>query len=476
MANEIFVSDSKRRNLPRIFRQLGIKQFEVAKAVGISPASISRFTAIGADRINLRPEKLQKLVNVLKEQLAKCRTLKNLSFAELEEKRKTDRNAVEAAGAMTRDSIKELEIDIAELLMGDSDSDNASSPMLVTPGGALAVQAKNYVPRKADREIEEILRDVRSPSSVVLGPIHGGTSSFLERVYQRARDTRGCWACIVHFEAAFVKGETFTQLDLFRFLFGEMGVPDDLLAGDSLDVHDMKDAFDAWAETAWRDAARVVIVVDGLDEIFKNAGALVDPLAVANWFQSLRNRAASGTAPYNKLALFVALTGATWSAAHGSPYATNAGALDLIKFSQQEVVEVFKQLQVDIDGDGIARVYELFRGHPYLTQLFAWSMRDGSSSEAAVEMSLNLAGRYEAHWERMKSEIEFLIGKNYSVRKVLGVVAKIVTQQRNEPLGEIEEEIWRSYRRGLRMFGLIDGPFAAPSICEFYRTAIEREE
>lgn len=476
MTKDVFISDSKRLKLPTIFRQLGIKQREVAKAVGVSPASISRFTSTGPERINLRPARLQKLVDTLREQLAKCRALKSLSYDELEENRKTDRNSVEAAVALSKEAIRDLENDIAELLAGDPSSDNAAGPIMAMPGGALTVHAINYVARKADKDIGEILQDVRSPSSVIVGPIHGGTSSFLERVYQRAREMRGCWACIVHFEAAFAKGEIFTQLDLFRFLFREIGVPDDVLSGDRLDPHDIKDAFDEWAELAWKDAARVVIVVDGLDEIFRNAGSLADPLALTNWFQSLRNRAAGGTSPYNKLALFVALTGATWSAAHASPYATNAGQLDLTKFDRQEIMEVFQQLRVDIDQRGIEDVYRLFHGHPYLTQLFAWSMHDGASQQTATETALSLGGRYEAHWERMKSEIDFLIGKNYSVRKVLALTARIAALQAANQLDETDDGIWRNYRRGLRVFGLIDGAFKAPTICEFYRTAIEREE
>jgi predicted XRE-type DNA-binding protein len=475
MADDVFISDQMRQKLPAIFKQLGLRQHEVASAIGISPASISRFTSTGPDRINFRPENLQGLVQVLKKRLAELRGIKSLSNKELETRRKVDRSAVAAAMGLSRDAINTLEIEIANLLVAESALTTIGT-VLAMPGGALPAYASNYVERKADKDIEEILGTVRSPSSVVLGPINGGTSSFLERVYQRARDLPGSWACAVHFEAAFAQGETFTQLDLFRFLFRELGVTDDLIADGKLDVHDMKDAFDAWAQVAWKDTTRVVILVDGLDEIFKNAGAIVDPLAVTNWFQSLRNRAAGGIQPYDKLTLFVALTGATWSAAHGSPYATQAGYLDLNKFSLDEAATVFEQLRVDIDKAGLDDVYRLFHGHPYLTQLFAWSMRDGSSLQAAGEGALNLEGRYETHWERIKSEIGFLIGKNYSLRKVLALTAKVTRQPKPNSLDETENEMWRSYRRGLRVFGLIDGKFESPTICEFYQAAIRREE
>ncbi|MEA2898042.1 MAG: AAA-like domain [Bradyrhizobium sp.] len=474
MADDVFISDQMRQKLPAIFKQLGIRQHEVASAIGISAASISRFTSTGPDRINFRPENLQGLVQVLKKRLTELREIKSLSNKELEARRKVDRSAVAAAIGLSRDAINTLEMEIANLLVAESALTTIGT-VLAMPGGALPAYASNYVERKADKDIEEILGTVRSPSSVVLGPINGGASSFLARVYQRARDMPNSWAGMANLGPAFSPGETFTQLDLFKFLFRELGVNDDVLADDKLDVHDMKAAFDAWAQVEWKDATRVVVIVDGLDEIFKNAGAIVDPLAVTNWFQSLRNRAAHGIAPYDKLALFVALTGATWSAAHGSPYASQAGYLDLNKFSSQEAAEVFKQLQVDIDQAGLKEVYRLFHGHPYLTQLFAWSMRDGLSLQAAKEAALGLESRYEIHWERMKSEIGFLIGKNYPVRKVLTLIAKVAEQSKPNALDETEDEIWRSYRRGLRIFGLIDGKFDSPTICEFYRTAIQRE-
>jgi transcriptional regulator with XRE-family HTH domain len=485
MAGDIFVSDDRRLRLQVILKQLGMRQLEVAEAVGVSATAISRFLSNGPDRINLTPDNHLRLVEGLKKRLAECRTIKTMKPDELVARRKrgvTDKERdrskalVAAALALTSDSIKACEIVISELLVGDPlPGSTASQPILATPGGALGGKAANYVRRPADKEMEEILKDGRSPSSVVIGPIQGGTSSFLQRVYQHASEMRDCWARIVHFEAAFAQGEKFTQLDLFRFLFREIGVTSEALNNDSLDVHEMKDAFDGWAKTAWGESARIVMVIDGLDEIFRNAGAQTDPLALTNWFQALRNRTGGGQAPYNKLALFVALTGATWSAAHASPYATQAGALELNKFTPQELADAFKQLDVDIDEQGIGDIYSLFHGHPYLSQVFAWSMRSGSSQQAATQAALNVTSRYEYHWERMKSEIKSLVGDNFTLGSVLATVAKVVAQPGPQPLSEIDDVIWRSYRRGLHTFGLVDGSYDAPTVCQFYWAAIKKE-
>lgn len=479
MADDRFVSDEKRQRLAIVLKQLGMRQQDLAQAMGVSPAAISRFLTIGPDRIDLRPENLKRFIETLEDRLAECRAIKVSKSDEVEARKnrgsterekERSRALVHAALALSLETIKTIEADIAGLLTGSPDSAAASGPVFATPGGALGVRVTNYVQRQADKEIDGILKDGSAPASVVIGPVQGGTSSFLQRVYQRADAMRGCWAGIVHFEAAFARGEPFTQLDLFKYLFQEIGVPREDFSGDSVDVHGMKEAFDKWAAAAWRDAARVVVVIDGLDEIIRNAAAITDPLALINWFQALRNRANDRAAPYDRLALFVALTGTTWSAAHASPYATQAGPLDLRKFTQQEVADAFKQLNVDIDEKGTDEVYRLFHGHPYLTELFAWSMRGGASLQSTKEAALNLASRYESHWERLKSEIKFLTGPNFTTERVLSAVVKAVKRGQ---LDETDDIIMRNYRRGLQVFGLLDEP---PSqICEFYWAAINRE-
>jgi hypothetical protein len=251
-------------------------------------------------------------------------------------------------------------------------------------------------------------------------------------------------------------------------------LPEEIFADDRLDVAGMKDAFDAWARDAWKEAARVVLIIDGLDQVFKNAGSLTDPLALINWLSALRNEAALGQPPYNKLALFVALTGKTWSAAHASPYASQAAALHLKKFTLEEMSKVFDRLGIDRARYDAADVYDLFHGHPYLTQLFAWDLRSGSSAAEAEQSALDLQSRYDIHWERLKSEIAFLIGTNYDLGEVLGAVVEVVDQPNHLPDEKIGW-IWRSYNRDLRIFGLLDGTSSEPEMCRFYRHAVRGE-
>ena len=70
------------------------------------------------------------------------------------------------------------------------------------PGGALSIKALNYVQRGADHEIGAILNDGSSPASIVISTINGGTSSFLNRVYQQAQVVQDCWVGFVHLDEA----------------------------------------------------------------------------------------------------------------------------------------------------------------------------------------------------------------------------------------------------------------------------------
>ncbi len=469
------ISYSKRPNLPRIFRQLGLTQKSVAKAMGISPAAISRYLTEGEGRIDLRAEHVHALIEVLQTRLAHCRTIKSLAPAELAaRKSQWDESAIKAARFLPKDFATKMKPEIDDLLTDDGAAKTGVVGLtFATPGGALPVSAANYVSRAADDEIDEILSAGRSPASIIVAPINGGTSSFLNRVHQRAREVPDCWVRIVYLDNAFQDGVTFTQLDLFRHVFRVIGLGDEVLANNHLDVEGLKRAFDAWAQDAWRNASRIVLMIDGLDLIFKIAGSVADPLALINWLTALRHEAALGQPPYNKLTLFTAFTGKTWSAAHGSPYATQAGELRLKKFGKDEVAQTFGQFGIDSASYDLDEVCALFHGHPYLTQLFAWALRGGLSAEEARQAALTLDGRYETHWERMKSEIGFLIGRNFDLNKLLTVVLQTIDspQQQNENANRI----WRSYTRDLRVFGLVDGTADAPTICKFYRTAIERE-
>lgn len=472
------IADGKRDTIPRIAKRLGYSQKEIAARLGISATALSRFLSTGPERINLRPRHQERLMALLGERLTECRTIKSLDQKDLAARvadNPSDKDLVDAALALSPETVKALEHEISELSSGEPMFGSAPpGPSISSPGGALPVHAVNYVRRAADSEIADILIQGSAAASAVVAPINGGTSSFLNRVYQKAQEMRDCLACIAHLDAAFVKDEPFTQLDLFKFLFREIGVPDDVLAAEHRDVSEMKAAFDRWARTAWKDANRIVLVIDGLDQIFASAGALTDALAVTNWLTGLRNEASHGEPPYKNLVLCVAFSGKTWSAAHASPYASQAGSLELNKFTVSQVAQVFEQLGV-ADQTQLEEVHRLFHGHPYLTQLFAWSMRAGASRQEARAGALDLESRYEAHWERMKTEIEFMIGRNFGLRKVLATTMKAAGHPSQQTLDDAEDELWRAYRRNLRVLGLVDGSRDAPTICEFYRAAIKRE-
>ena len=93
------------------------------------------------------------------------------------------------------------------------------------------------------------------------------------------------------------EGETIKQVELFRYLFRKIDVPQEKLA--HVDVEGMKDAFGPWAQEAWRGFSRAVLIIDGLDQVFKNSH-IRDALTLVNWLAALRNEATLEAPPYNK--------------------------------------------------------------------------------------------------------------------------------------------------------------------------------
>jgi transcriptional regulator with XRE-family HTH domain len=473
MSGMFSIPDSKRKNLNSIAKDLGLTQKALAKAMNISPAMISKYFSSGTNHKGMSPDRIQQLVTVLKERALACQKIK---LASIEDHGGWPESLVKhSLEVLGTDTLQNVLNDLSNLAAPEHpDVKEIAAFVLIAPGGALPVHASNYVERAADGEIDGILTAGRSPSSIVVAPINGGTSSFLNRIYQRAQSVPNCWVRIVHLDDAFAGNERFTQLELFGYLFRKIGLPNE--AYGRMDVAGMKDAFEHWARDAWRGASRVVLIIDGLDQVFRNPGSIVDAFALVNWLNALRNDAALGQHPYNKLALFVALTGKTWSAAHASPYATQAALLSLKKFTFKEVTLVFEKLGVESNRSVVENVHSFFHGHPYLTQLFVWSLRNGSTYDDAEREALDLEGPYEAHWERLKSEMAFLIGTNYKLSELLTAVVRIVDRSsKRHPLNEKSYRIWGSYSRDLRVFGLLDGTLNEPTICKFYRNAIESE-
>jgi hypothetical protein len=341
------------------------------------------------------------------------------------------------------------------------------------PGGALPGDALNYVERAMDGEIADALTNGRAPSIVVTAPINGGTSSFLNRVHRNTSAEHR--VSIVHFDTAFASGQSFTQVDLFKYLFRTINIPHHLYENHFLGVESMKQIFASWATEEWKDSGRIVMSVDGLNHLIENAEDATDPLNMINWLQALRNKAAIGEPPYDRLTIIVALTGKAWRAGYASAFATQAARFQLKKFDLPQTSKIFDSLQIDRSQYSDRKVGELFHGHPYLTQLCAWSIQKGATQREAVDEALNLDGAYGEHWERMKSEINSLMRATFRLKDVLGVAVAVADRPFFQPLKGSQEVIWSETKRHLHHFGLVDGPLHSPSICEFYRVAIGNE-
>jgi hypothetical protein len=450
-------------------------QKELASELKLTAGAVSKYIAVGPGHVRLRPERVLRLVEVLKQRLGECQSL-------------ASRDEPSALSLLPTAAIHALQAEIDDLLAGDEAIELFQGAVLALPAGPLPVNAMNYVSRSADAEVDKILAARVSPANIVVAPLDGGVSSFLNRVYWRARNIQNCYAEIVHLDTAFAEEQTFTQSDLFRYLFRRLGVPGDQLVPEeniAVAVERMKDEFNNWAHEKWSGASLVVLVIDGLDQIFKLAGSVAEPLAVINWLSELRGEAAVGKPPYDKLVLFAALSGQTWSAAHASPYASQASTLKLDKFSEPEIERVFQQLDIT-QSYNVGEIFKLFHGHPFLTQQFAWAMHRGASHDDARKVALNLSSAYESHWERMKSEILLLIRKDRSqtadtaralLQNILAKIVEVVDRGGKNLTSEMQG-LWDVYGRDLRVFGLVDADANTDTLtmCEFYRHVIQREQ
>jgi len=486
--------------LRAMIKPLGLTQADLADAIGLSPAALSKFFAEGGKRQDLSAESFAKLLDAFDAHILRLRELPRdeagikaivaREIAALEEKgdagREAESRRIEMKYARFLNALTNLNparLDafgrqVAAIRAGAPPSDPANDdapteapalrPRTVTPRGPLPVGAVNYLPRDADARIAAILDEHSDPACIVVGPIQGGTSSFLNRVYAEANARPKFLARLADLESEFAGETRLTQVDLFRAMLRRFGVPNETLAGD---VHDMKVAFGNWAKAEWAAYERVVLIVDGVDFVFKNAGSVLDAMALINWMAALRNEMARGEAPLNRLILFTAFTGQTWSAAHASTFGTQASELRLGKFTREELNKLADDLGVKLNEQEPRDLYARYHGHPYLSHLALWAHRAlaGQDTRATPQAA---SRDEEAHWLRMMDEITFLVGQSFAVADVLRTVLAKIEGAEFKIVPEIMARIWNNYARSLREFGLIDGDLKTPGLCGFYRTAI----
>jgi len=466
-------------------KQMGLRQNVVAEAVRVTPAAVSKFLLIGPNALNFDDEKVEKLFAALSERLSIFAAIKDrreeyakktsgkqeLKAFDAELEGEFGKKDVAKTDELSRDDLNSIKASLARIKREASSEDNE---VLVAPGGPMPFNASNYIDRVDDGVIDRILTTGEAAASIVVAPVNGGTSTFLTRVYHQASQMDGCWVKIVHMEPGFPDGETYDQYDFFKYLFRQIGVPKEILKDETLDAEDLRDEFVKWAETEWTGKGKVVLIVDGLDQVFKNARSITDALALVNWMMALRNAMAYGEEPFDRLVLFTALTGKTWSAAHASPFASQAKELKLEKLDKRQVAQVMKAHGKTLLDDELDAIMGLFHGHPYLVHLFAWAMHEGSGFDEARRLALELEGRYQTHWDRLKKEIAFLIGDEDELDGFFRAVKEIGQVGTLSGLSEQAAKAHRAYGSSLHVFGLLDGSKSEPTICEFYLNAIEK--
>ena len=460
-------------DLSAVLKQLGIQQKDLAEDVDVTAAAISKHFAVGAKHVPLSLDKQKTLFESIEAQILRIHDAKQgKEITGLSEERAE--RLFQSATAIEQSDLEQCKKDLARAQNGGV---TPIERVNVNPRGPLSVRALNYINRIPDEHVQNILETISSPASIVVSPIQGGTTSFLNRIYDMAGEMDNCLVRMSSLDMEFADGEMPLQTELFKAMFHNFGVPRENLSGD---VQDMKEAFHEWAENTWSKYERIVLIVDGLDALFKKAGTDLGSsnavLAVLNWMAGLRNVMARGEEPFDKLILFTAFTGRTWSAAHASPFGTQAGQISLEKWTPDAVQQLFSLFEISIGEYKLGQVYDEFYGHPFLTHLFAWEITQNSTYEEVIARVVNGENDFGRHWGRMQEELGYLTTGSVTIESVFEVVLRKCGGQHDGSLPDSRvEALWQNFHRDLRMYGLIDGDTNKPTICGFYKRCIERE-
>lgn len=462
--------------LVQLLKDIGMTRAMLAAELDVSPSVITRVLQRDYDGKSLGADKENNIATAMLDHIDVLASFRSGHHPEalnhLEEKARA--RAIKANKALTLDRLDRIRGEIETVFSSNAQIDPISDELHPSkPIGSLPVKAANYVERSADEKAREILGNGRAPASIVLAPVNGGTSSFLDRVFAQAQATDGALAYHIDLRYEFEDLPLITPLEIFRKTFRAMGIDDSELTGDE---QSLKAAFEKWALCTWRNVHRIVIVIDGLDHLFLNAGNETDPLALTNWLQHIRNEIGRQKAPFMNLLFFVAFTGRAWSAAHWSQFGTQSEELKLEKFDRSEIEILLDQLDLDLTSGQIDELEGQFFGHPYLTHLVAWEIaNDGVDFRTAITgLGMN-DGHCSAHWERLLNDIEGMIGKNFEQIETLAAVLKRCKVSIDFEISPKKvEDVWDNYGRELLFFGLVDGTVREPTICEFYKNQMIR--
>lgn len=355
------LTTSQKEKILSLLRRLGARQKELATKMGYATGNLSGFLNASKDK-GVEDATWLSLVNAL-EQMAAARPqicAKDPSI----ERDIADINTWAVNGA-------------------DSDAPKSNGGQVHPPKGPLPADADNYVLRRADDIIKDIIKHPGPRSVLVQGGMGTGRTSWLLRMRQAALDSG---ATVVFFDAGFL-----TQAAGNGAVGTIIGrIADELkLAALKEIATDHGDGRTVAAEvlSAMKPAPAtgpVYLIIDDVGNWPENLGkhdAMIE-------FVTQLHLALIGAweFPY-KLVLVSALTPSEWSAFIGSRLESQSTVAALGFYSLDETRTLAAHYRLD---HVVVAVHGYTAGHPSLTHVMLWSCRDGKPVAEAIEEARTL--------------------------------------------------------------------------------------
>lgn len=440
---------SQKEKILSLLRRLGARQKELATKMGYATGNLSEF------------------LNVSKEKGVEAETWLSLVSA-------LEHMAAARPQICAKDP--SIERDIADIKTwaangSEGDTPKSSGGKIYPPKGPLPADADNYVVRRGDSVIKDIVNHPGPRSVLVQGGMGTGRTSWLLRMRQAALDSG---AKVVFFDEGFLaqvagNGSVGTFIERIA---AELALP----ALNEIATHH-GDARTIAAEVlaALRPASAHNPVYLMIDDVGNWPETLGKHDSMIEFVTQLHLALIAAWEFRYKLVLVSALTPSEWSAFIGSRLESQSTVVGLGFYSLDETRALALHYHTD---DATTTVHGYTAGHPTLTHVMLWSCRDGKPVEEAVDeaRALDDTDGWRGMSIRWRAVIEHMcVQQNISFRPLM---RKYVDKFREG--GNPDTRLTQGEITLLKSMGVLDGParnlIASPFFVDVAAAWLEEEE
>jgi len=439
------LSAEQKEMIRSILRRLGHRQKALANEMGYATGNLSEF---------LNRDKEKGVETETWESLLKA--LEKLKIGRGEKLAK-DPNLERDIAAVHTWPVVDVATTTAALVNSAS---VVSGGRLYSPPGPMPLDADNYIPRRADGVIREIIDYPHSRSVIVQGAIGSGRTSWLRRLEEAAKKSG---ATVVFLDDGFLAATDSSDLiraavarissalhpPALETMDGEGGDPRAVAAeviaalrgitgGTSLYL--LVDDAESWPES---------------QERFK---------AFSEFVSQLQMTLIANTDFPHKLVIASALTPTLWPTTVGSRMASQSAIANLSFHTDQQIQELTVHYHLEVET--ARKVKRYTGGHPCHTQLLLWACKNGDTVEDVIQRAklLDPGDGWDGVDIRLKSVLKRVA--NDAGIDLRGLLTKAValisgSTSTSTPLKDDEYAV-------LRSVGALDGPKRQPVINLFF--------